>query len=141
MMRIPDNCTVRLTDRLPLRVGGFVAESPDGHLNIYLNARLAAARQRRSLDHELDHIRRGDLHSGRPICEIEAVHRRAPGLLNIPGLMRARDLAAVKQTPLPPPQITPDPPTPCQLRVLAESLATLDRAAGFDDIWSDLYLY
>ena len=141
MKRIPDDCTVRMTDALPLTVGGFVCESPDGHRNVYLNARLTRARQLRSVGHEFRHVKRDDLHNGRPIREVEAPEQPAHGLLNIPGLMRARDLAAVKQTPLPPPQITPDPPTPYQLRVLAESLATLDRAAGFDDIWSDLYLY
>ena len=131
MMRIPDNCTVRLTDRLPLRVGGFVAESPDGHLNIYLNARLAAARQRRSLDHELDHIRRGDLHSGRPICEIEAVHRRAPGLLGIPGLRRASDLL-----PPEPPKPAAAPLTEWQKRILVQCLMDLDaRCSRADPVY------
>ena len=144
MKRIPDDCTVRMTDALPLTVGGFVCESPDGHRNVYLNARLTRARQLRSIDHEFRHVKRDDLHNDRPIREVEAPEQPANGLLNIPGLMRARDLAATASrspAPTPPPEITPDPPTPYQLRVLAESLATLDRAVGFDDIWSNVYLY
>ena len=120
-MKLPDDCTVRLAD-LPLHVGGFVAESPDGHLNIYVNARLTLERQRQSLRHELDHIMREDLHSARSIYEVEcrdAVTR--PEGLEIPGLIRASDLLP-KKPPAPPPA----PLTPYQRKLIAECLAAFD---------------
>ena len=43
-----DEYTVRLLD-LPEGVGGFVTESPDGFLNIYINARHSWHGQRRFL--------------------------------------------------------------------------------------------
>ena len=115
-----DEYAVRLLD-LPEGVGGFVTESPDGFLNIYINARHSWHGQRRSFRHELRHAEEDDLHSDEPLAVIEA---RADGtdvrLKAIPHLMRARDL-------LPPPP-KPEPPklTPRQLAVIRRALAELD---------------
>ena len=115
-----DEYAVRLLD-LPEGVGGFVTESPDGFLNIYINARHTSAKQKKSFRHEMTHGENDDLHSAEPLAVIEA---RADGtdvrLKAIPRLMRARDL-------LPPPP-KPEPPrlTPRQLAVIRRALADLD---------------
>ena len=115
-----DEYAVRLLD-LPEGVGGFVTESPDGFLNIYINARHTSAKQKKSFRHEMTHGENDDLHSAEPLAVIEA---RADGtdvrLKAIPHLMRARDL-------LPPPP-KPEPPrlTPRQLAVIRRALADLD---------------
>ena len=115
-----DEYAVRLLD-LPEGVGGFVTESPDGFLNIYINARHTSAKQHKSFRHELTHGENDDLHSAEPLAVIEA---RADGtdvrLKAIPHLMHARDL-------LPPPP-KPEPPrlTPRQLAVIRRALAELD---------------
>lgn len=125
-----DEYAVRLLD-LPEGVGGFVTESPDGFLNIYINARHGWTGQRKSLRHELRHAEHDDLHSSEPLAVIEA---RADGadvrLKAIPHLMRARDL-------LPPPP-KPEPPklTPHQLAVIRRALADLD-----DITMSEVYDY
>ena len=115
-----DEYAVRLLD-LPEGVGGFVTESPDGFLNIYINARHTSAKQKKTFRHEMTHGENDDLHSDEPLAVIEA---RADGadvrLKAIPHLMRARDL-------LPPPP-KPEPPrlTPRQLAVIRRALAELD---------------
>ena len=115
-----DEYAVRLLD-LPEGVGGFVTESPDGFLNIYINARHSWHGQCRSFRHGLRHAEEDDLHSDEPLAVIEA---RADGtdvrLKAIPHLMHARDL-------LPPPP-KPEPPrlTPRQLAVIRRALADLD---------------
>lgn len=119
-----DEYAVRLLD-MPEDVGGFITESPDGFLNIYINARHSREGQRRSCRHELRHAENDDLHSTEPLEIIEA---RADGvdprLEAIPHLLRARDL-------LPPPKPTPEPAprplTPYQARVLAGCITELDR--------------
>lgn len=115
-----DEYAVRVMD-LPVSVGGFVTESPDGFLNIYINARHTSAKQRRSFDHELTHGENDDLHSQEPLAVIEA---RADGadvrLKAIPHLMRARDLLP------PPPKSEPPKLTPHQLAVIRRALADLD---------------
>lgn len=145
-----DEYAVRLVD-LPVGVGGFITESSDGFLNIYINARHSRGGQRRSLRHELRHADADDLRSTEPLAVIEAraAQKPSPGgeggrrpgevpftLRAIPHLMRARDL-------LPPPQpqamtdgVVPRPPsrppstsiTPHQARVLANCITVLDRA-------------
>ena len=112
-----EDYAVRLLD-MPEGVGGFITESPDGFLNIYINARHGQGRQRKSFDHELRHAEHDDLHSTEPLDVIEA---RADGvdprLKAIPKLLRARDLM-------------PKPPTPPLTRrqrvVLRNALAELD---------------
>ena len=139
---------VRVMD-LPVSVGGFVTESPDGFLNIYINARHTSAKQRRSFRHELIHGDNDDLHSQEPLAVIEAradqkpspggEGGRRPGevpftLRAIPHLMRARDLL-----PSLPPlgKVAPAQPvteevvsrprlTPRQLAVIRRALAELD---------------
>lgn len=126
-----DEYAVRVMD-LPVSVGGFVTESPDGFLNIYINARHSWHGQRRSFRHELRHAEEDDLHSDEPLAIIEA---RADGtdvrLKAIPNLMRARDLISKSPPPMgrvaegrersPAPSLTPH-----QLAVIRRALADLD---------------
>ena len=67
--------TVRLVD-LPCSVGGFITESPDGHLNIYINARRSYEAQLESFRHEYDHMINDDLNSDEDIQTVERRHRR-----------------------------------------------------------------
>ena len=99
MMLCEGEYTIRERADLPLRVKGFVCLSPDGHYNIYVNARLSAPEKRRALRHEFDHIRRGDLFSQDAvwIVENETPPPRPKDvrrflLSTIPGLMMAGDL-------------------------------------------------
>ena len=131
-----DEYAVRVMD-LPVSVGGFVTESPDGFLNIYINARHTSAQQKNPCRHELRHAENDDLHSQEPLAVIEA---RADGadvrLKAIPHLMRARDLLSS----LPPlGKVAPAQPvteevhrpsshslTPRQLAIIRHALADLD---------------
>jgi hypothetical protein len=120
----PDDYAVRLLD-MPASVGGFIKESPDGFLNIYINARHSREGQRRSCRHELRHAENDDLRSTEPLEVIEA--RAAgvdPRLKAIPHLLRARDLLP---PPKPTPKPAPQPLTPYQARVLAGCITELDR--------------
>lgn len=132
----PDDYAVRLLD-LPASVGGFIKESPDGFLNIYINARHGWRGQRRSCRHELRHAENDDLHSTEPLEVIEA---RAdvvdPRLKAIPHLLRARDLLPQSLPPMGkvarPQAVTdevpaPRPLTPYQARVLLDCITELDR--------------
>ena len=133
-MTLPEDCVVRLID-LPDGVGGFIAESPDGFLNIYINARHMPEKRLRSLRHELRHADADDLHSTDPVAVIEArtgAHSEGAAL---PGdilstLCRARDLIP------PPPKPDPQPLSPRQARVLMDALSDLDRV-----FFSDRYEY
>ena len=69
-MTIKDDVIVRVVD-MPHRVKGVVSESPDGAFNVYLNARHNAEMQREALTHEVEHIKNGDLSSGKSVTEIE----------------------------------------------------------------------
>lgn len=101
---MPDDYTVRLVD-LPVSVGGRIEEGPDGHLDIYINARLSSVGQHTAAYHEWEHWLNDDLHSNRDIREVEGhVPSRKPGKL--PPLMRARDLMP------PPPRPRPAAPDP-----------------------------
>lgn len=143
MRNLPDDCTVRLVD-LPTAVGGSISETPDGHLNIYINARLSHDGRRRALDHELRHADRDDLHSAEPVADIEA---RA----DLPQLVKARDLQMSHgdrsldslQPPPPPDDLVPppeEPPvsiSPRQAHVLMNALSDLDRFLFRDDPYDD----
>ena len=131
-----DDYAVRLLD-MPEGVGGFIKESPDGFLNIYINALHSWKGQRRSCRHELRHAEHDDLHSAEPLEVIEA---RADGvdprLKAIPKLLRARDLLPQSLPPMGkvarPQAVTdevpaPRPLTPYQARVLANCITELDR--------------
>lgn len=64
-----DDFTIRLVDDLP--ADGMIMESPDGHTNIYVSARLSAERQRIVAIHELGHLRYGHLHREGSVTEME----------------------------------------------------------------------
>lgn len=144
-----DDYTVRLVDDLPASVGGFISESPDGHLNIYINARHGWNGQRRSFRHELRHADADDLRSTEPLAVIEARADQKPSplgkvarpvagsdevasrLASIPHLILARDL--VPKAPPNLPQPTPNFPstvpqlTPRQLAIVRRAIAELDK--------------
>ena len=89
---MPDSYTVRLV-QMPLNVEGAMCESPDGHVNIYINNKLSNASQKEALDHEFDHWRRDDLHSA---DDIRAIESRRPER-HLPPLVLARDLPPAKR--------------------------------------------
>lgn len=84
MKELPDEYTIRLQD-MPEAVGGFISESPDGHVNVYLNARWGHNGQLAAADHEFDHWRDDDLHNEKSIYEVEDKK-------DLPPLLRACDL-------------------------------------------------
>jgi len=53
--------------------GGMVTPNDDGTFSIYINGNLPIERQRKALDHELDHIADDDFYNDRPITEIENI--------------------------------------------------------------------
>ena len=61
---------VRLVN-LPCNICGFVAESPDGWQNVYINSRLTREQQLEALEHEMKHVEGNDLHAGKDLCEVE----------------------------------------------------------------------
>ena len=113
-----DDYTVRLVDDLPASVGGFVTESPDGHLNIYINARHGWNGQRRSLRHELRHADADDLRSTDPLAVIEARADQKPSPLG----KVARPQAVTDEVPA----AAVSPPLPSPLGKVARSVAGSD---------------
>lgn len=99
-MTMPDDITVRVID-LPVGVGGYMSEAPDGHVDVYINARHGRDQQMRSYRHELRHIENDDLHNDDDIVTVET---RADGhdakRHQLPKLLRAVDLLP----PPPPPR-------------------------------------
>jgi len=132
MIPLPDDCTVRLID-LPISVGGRISECPDGHIDIFINARLSRDGQRRAWDHELDHWENDDLHSGLDIRAVEGRHAR-----KLPPLIRARDLLPKSKPRTAPAAILrPAKPAPArisprQASLLLRAIADLDAVSGFD---------
>ena len=130
-MNVPDDTTVRLTD-LPIECGGMVSLSPDGHYNIYINARLDHVTQQKKLQHEITHIINDDFNSPDPIEVIEA---RADGRSvihkTLPKLMKARDLIP-KQPPKAKPK--PEPLNRQQIAILSRCISELDSCfyGGFE---------
>ena len=120
MKELPDDYTVRLVD-LPPAVGGSISETPDGHVDVYLNARHSHDGQLRAAEHEFDHWRHDDLHNGLDIHQIEGRDGRP-----LPPLMRARDLMPKPDEPAPPPPAPAPELTPRQARVLLRAIADLD---------------
>lgn len=99
---MPDDCTVRLVD-MPVRQGGMISEDVDGHVNVYLNARLSSSSQGAAFFHEMDHAEQDDLRSDRDIRDVEQDRDR---LLKPPLLVRARDLLRQPQLrPAPVPRV------------------------------------
>jgi len=84
MKELPDDYSIRLVD-LPESVGGFMSECPDGHVDVYINAKWGHNGQMDAAEHEFDHWRNDDLHNDKDIREVEG---RTRGLK----LMKARDL-------------------------------------------------
>ncbi len=54
-------------------VGGMVTPNDDGSFSVYINSNLSVESQKKALDHELEHIRRGDFWNGLPVSEIENI--------------------------------------------------------------------
>ena len=52
---------------------GAVMSNLDGTYNIYINANASAEMKYAALQHEIEHIRRGDLFSDKKIDEIERI--------------------------------------------------------------------
>lgn len=101
-MKIPDDCTVRMVD-LPVECGGMVSLSPDGHFNIYLNARLDRATQREKFLHELRHILNDDFFSDDDIRTVESrADAHATPRHRLPPLFKASDLLKSRSKSLPP---------------------------------------
>lgn len=131
-MNVPDDYTVRLID-MPTVVGGTINESLDGHINIYINARLSHDGQHKAFDHEIKHWQNDDFHNDDDIRVVEA---RASGkesrLKAIPKLMKARDL-------LPKPRSVPRPrPTtisPYQFAMVKNAVSELDKVFFAPDIY------
>ena len=123
--------TIRMRDDLPSSVPAFIAESPDGHINIYLNSRLNHDKQREGLKHEIDHYQRDDLHNGHDIHTVEA--KKHPEGKILPLVFRASQLLN-KPRPVPVARIktAPTPLTSYQRRILMTALSELDRFL-FDD--------
>jgi hypothetical protein len=138
-MTWPDDCTVRLID-MPVSVGGRISECPDGHIDIYINARHSEAGRRRDLEHELEHWQNDVLHNDLGIRAVEGRHAR-----QLPPLIRASDLLDSlplqgKVAPAKPvtEEVAAHPPalSPYQLRVLATAMSELDRF-----LFSDCAIY
>lgn len=56
-----DSCIVRV-ENLPTRIRGFCYHDDDGTAYIVLNARLPHEMNRKSYQHELSHIQRGEMY-------------------------------------------------------------------------------
>lgn len=84
MIPMPDDYTVRLVD-MPVSQGGMISEDPDGHINVYINARLSDVGQHTAAYHEWEHWYNDDLNNDTPIQTVEKAGR-------LPKLMRARDM-------------------------------------------------
>jgi hypothetical protein len=119
---------------LPVDCGGMVSLSPDGHFNIYLNARLDRATQRKKFLHELRHILNDDFNNSDDIYTVESrADAHATGSRCLPPLFKARDL--LQQTPSvaaasTPPRSQTNPPapqlSPHQTAVLLRAISDLD---------------
>lgn len=55
----------------PLSVPALTAKDKDGHYNIYINSFLSKDMQKQALDHELEHIVKGDFESQKHLESIE----------------------------------------------------------------------
>lgn len=57
--------------RLPFRTKGMVVRDEEDFYNIYINDQLDPAAQRKTFDHEIGHIQRGDFDNGEDIRSVE----------------------------------------------------------------------
>jgi len=69
-LKLPDSYTVRLVD-MPVAQGGMISEDPDGHLNVYINARWSSTGQFRAAEHEYEHWLNDDLNNNDDIHTVE----------------------------------------------------------------------
>ena len=69
-----DEYTLRLID-LPVRQGGMISEDPDGHINIYINARHAHDQQILDAEHEFEHWQDDDMRNDKGIQDVEERRR------------------------------------------------------------------
>lgn len=60
---------------MPATVRGFVAPNDDGTFSIYINSNLDAMQQRKTLEHELKHIKKDHFYT--PEKDIKAVEDEA----------------------------------------------------------------
>lgn len=88
---MPDSYTVRLID-MPVRKGGMISEDPDGHINVYINARLSSTGQHTAAYHEWRHWLDDDLHNDKDIREVEGEGSPPRKARALPPMKRARDL-------------------------------------------------
>ena len=56
---------------LPYGVRGFTAPDIDNNYNVYINQKLSDDQKRRTLDHEMEHIKNEDCYSDEDIAFIE----------------------------------------------------------------------
>ena len=56
---------------LPLSVRAFTVPDAQGDYNIYVNCALSEEQQKRSVQHETTHIRRGDFFKDAPAVQLE----------------------------------------------------------------------
>lgn len=61
---------VRCLD-LPYKTNGLVRKDGDGNYNVYINAKMSYAVQRKTIRHEIAHIRHGDFDSFNDIRMVE----------------------------------------------------------------------
>lgn len=64
---------VRIVDFKDMKLRGGTVMNDEGDYNVYINARYSLDVQRKALQHELQHINRGDFCSDVPIELVEIV--------------------------------------------------------------------
>ncbi len=65
---------------LPMAVRAFTIPDEQGNYNVYINDRLSAEQQHKSLEHEFMHIRSGDFYKNENAAAIEAAARSKDGV-------------------------------------------------------------
>ena len=65
-----DQINVRYID-LPAKIKGFVKTDSDGNYNVYINVNLGYYEQKKTLDHELKHIKNDDFFNTSDILDVE----------------------------------------------------------------------
>ena len=75
MIPLPDSYTVHLVD-LPLSEHGMVSEAPDGHIDLFVNARLSSAGQLKAALHEYEHWLHDDFNNDDDIQTVEGRARQ-----------------------------------------------------------------
>ena len=70
MTELPDSYCIRLID-LPPSVPAQIREYPDGHIDIFVNARLSYDGQRDAVQHEIEHWQNDDFHNEDDIRTVE----------------------------------------------------------------------